>query len=70
MLVGLTLDPRTGLGGPREYFDLLLPAVRDRPVEEVVALPAVRERVARMREQDHAFREAALAHSRLTARWS
>ncbi len=35
-LVGLTLDTRTSLGGTREYFDLLLPAVRDRPVEEVV----------------------------------
>jgi hypothetical protein len=65
ILVGLTLDPRTGLGSLREYFDLLLPAVRDRTVDEVLALPEVRERAARMRDQDHAFREAALAHSRL-----
>jgi hypothetical protein len=64
VLLGLTLDPRTGLGSPREYFDLLLPAVRDLPVDEVLALPEVRRRAARMREQDHAFREAALAHSR------
>jgi hypothetical protein len=67
VLVGLTLDPRTGLGSPREYFDLLLPALRDRTVDEVVALPEVRERAARMREQDHAFREAALAHSSVDA---
>jgi hypothetical protein len=67
ILVGLTLDPRTGLGGAREYFDLLLPAVRERPMEEVVALPEVRERAARMRQQDHAFREAVLAHSRVDA---
>jgi hypothetical protein len=67
VLVGLTLDPRTGLGSPREYFDLLLPAVRDRPLEEVLALPEVRARAARMREQDRAFREALLAHSRLDA---
>lgn len=64
VLVGLTLDPRTGLGSPREYFDLLLPAVRDLTVDQVVALPEVQRRAARMREQDHAFREAALAHSR------
>jgi len=64
VLVGLTLDPRTGLGSPREYFDLLLPAVRERPVEEVVDLPEVRARAARMREQDRAFREALLAYSR------
>jgi hypothetical protein len=65
VLLGFTLDPRTGLGSLREYFDLLLPAVRDRTVDEVLALGPVRERVERMREQDHAFREAALAHSRL-----
>jgi hypothetical protein len=65
ILLGLTLDARSGLGGPREYFDLLLPAVRDRPIADVLALPEVGERVARMREQDQAFREAVLAHSRL-----
>jgi hypothetical protein len=67
ILVGLTLDPRTGLGSPREYFDLLLPAVRERPMEEVLALPEVRDRAARMRQQDQAFREALLAHSRVDA---
>jgi hypothetical protein len=64
VLVGLTLDPRTGLGAPREYFDLLLPAVRDLPLDAVLALPEVRRRTERMREQDQAFRAAALAHSR------
>jgi hypothetical protein len=67
ILLGLTLDPRTGLGGPRDYFDLLLRAVRERPLEEVLALPEVKERAARMRQQDQAFREAALAHSRVDA---
>src|SRR5215471_17323504 len=65
VLLGFTLDPRTGLGSLREYFDVLLPALRTRPIEEVLALPAVRERAARMREQDQAFKDAALAHSRL-----
>jgi hypothetical protein len=67
VLLGLTLDPRTGLGSPREYFDLLLRAVRQSPVDEVVDLPEVRARAARMREQDRAFREALLAHSRRDA---
>jgi nanoRNase/pAp phosphatase (c-di-AMP/oligoRNAs hydrolase) len=67
ILLGLTLDPRTGLGPPREYFDLLLAAVRERTVEEVLNLPEVRERTARMREQDQAFRDAVLAHSRCDA---
>jgi hypothetical protein len=65
VLLGLTLDPRTGLGSLREYFDELLPAVRARPIEAVLALASVRERVARMHEQDQAFRDAARARSRL-----
>ena len=65
VLLGFTLDPRTGLGSLREYFDLLLPALRQKPIDAVLALPEVRERAARMREQDHAFKDAALAHSRL-----
>ncbi len=65
VLLGFTLDPRTGLGSLREYFDILLPALRRLSIEEVLALPAVRERVARMREQDQAFKDRALAHSRL-----
>jgi hypothetical protein len=67
ILIGLTLDPRTGLGNPREYFERLLVALRERPVEQVLALPEVRERAARLREQDHVFREALLAHSRADA---
>ena len=65
VLLGLTLDSRTGLGSLRGYFDELLPAVRDRPIAEVLALASVRERVARMREQDQAFRDAARARSKL-----
>ena len=67
VLLGFTLDPRTGLGSLREYFDSLLPALRTRPIDEVLALPVVSERATRMREQDQAFRDQALAHSRLAA---
>jgi hypothetical protein len=65
VLLGLTLDPRTGFGSLREYFDELLPALRTRPIDEVLALASVRERAARMREQDQAFRDVARAHSRI-----
>lgn len=64
VLLGFTLDARTGFGSLHEYFRLLLPVVRDHPVEEVLALPEVRERATALREQDHAFREAALRCSR------
>jgi hypothetical protein len=65
ILVGYTLDPRTGLGAFREYFHLLLTALRERPLEGVLALPEVAARVARMREQDQVFRERTVAHSEL-----
>jgi hypothetical protein len=65
ILLGLTLDPRTGLGSLRAYFDELLPALREQTIDEVLALASVRERVQRMREQDQAFRDAARACSRL-----
>ena len=50
VLVGFTLDPRTGLGSLREYFDVLLPALKTRSLDEVLAMPQVRERAARMRD--------------------
>jgi hypothetical protein len=65
ILIGLTLDARTGLDGLHDYFRLLYPAVRDRPLGEVLELSPVRERAARMREQDRAFREKARERSRL-----
>ena len=65
ILLGLTLDGRTGFGNLREYFQKLLPAVRELPVEQVLELEEVQERARAMREQDQAFRELALARSRL-----
>ncbi|MCG6925501.1 MAG: exopolyphosphatase [Acidobacteria bacterium] len=64
-LLGFTLDSKSGLGDPREYFLELVPAIATKPIEEVMELPSVRERAARLREQDSQFREAALAHSQL-----
>jgi hypothetical protein len=65
ILLGFTLDGRTGLGSLHDYFLQLLPAVRDLPLSQVLALAEVRQRAGRMREADHTFRQAALAHSRL-----
>ena len=65
ILVGLTLDPRTGLGAYKEYFLLLLEALKTRPLAEILELPEVRERVQRLRAQDAEFREASLRCSRL-----
>jgi hypothetical protein len=65
ILLGFTLDPRTGLGAYQDYFLKLVGWLKDKPIEEVLAQPEVAERVRRMREQDAQFRELTLAHSRL-----
>jgi nanoRNase/pAp phosphatase (c-di-AMP/oligoRNAs hydrolase) len=65
VLLGLTLDPRTGLGTFEEYFRLLLSALRKSTLDEVLDLPEVVARVARMREQDERFREATVMSSHI-----
>ena len=64
-LLGFTLDSKSGLGDPREYFLELVPVITTKSIQEVMELPSVRERAARLKEQDRHFREAAVAHSRL-----
>jgi nanoRNase/pAp phosphatase (c-di-AMP/oligoRNAs hydrolase) len=63
ILLGLTLDPRTGLGDYQDYFRILLHELKHKTIAEVVQHPAVRERVERMRAQDAHFREVTRAHS-------
>lgn len=65
ILLGYTLDPRTGLGTYREYFLKLLELLKTRPVSEILDTPEVKERVDRIRAQDQAFRETTVARSRL-----
>lgn len=64
ILVGYTLDPRTGLGRFQDYFRLLVDAFKKHPVEEVLKLPEVQERVDKIREQDGRFREATTRRSK------
>jgi hypothetical protein len=65
ILLGFTLDPRTGLGAYQDYFRELVDWVKRMPIEEVLRQPEVEERVRKMREQDAHFREVTLARSRL-----
>ncbi|HWW92849.1 MAG TPA: exopolyphosphatase [Vicinamibacteria bacterium] len=65
ILLGYTLDPRTGLGAYQDYFLRLVNWVKTRPIEEILALPEVQRRVARIKEQDAEFRQATVANSRL-----
>jgi len=65
LLLGLTLDPRTGLGAHKDYFYVLLDAIKRLAPSEVIALPEVAERIEQMRDQDDRFREVLRAHSRV-----
>ena len=59
------MDPKSGLDGVQEYFLDLLPAIKTKSIEDVLELAPVRERARHLRDQDRAFREVAVAHSRL-----
>jgi oligoribonuclease NrnB/cAMP/cGMP phosphodiesterase (DHH superfamily) len=65
ILLGYTLDPRTGLGAFKEYFLKVADWVESKSIEEVLGQAEVRERVERIKEQDARFRELTLANSRV-----
>jgi hypothetical protein len=65
ILVGLTLDPRTGLGDFQRYFRQLVDEFKTKSIDEIVKLPEVQQRVEKIRAQDSVFREATQRCSRL-----
>jgi hypothetical protein len=65
ILLGYTIDSRTGLGAFEYYFRQCVEWVRAMPIAEVLRQPMVIERVERIREEDDSFREALLAATAL-----
>jgi oligoribonuclease NrnB/cAMP/cGMP phosphodiesterase (DHH superfamily) len=65
ILLGYTIDSRSGHGSFEEYFHLLLDLLKTKPIGEILEHPVVKERCERMRTDDSSFREALLAHSRV-----
>jgi hypothetical protein len=63
ILLGYTLDPRTGLGAYQDYFMKLLAWLKEKPIGAILKEPEVDKRVTHLREQDRLFREATVAHS-------
>jgi hypothetical protein len=55
ILLGYTVDPRTGLGAFREYFRHVVELCRTYPVEQVLDDPQVQERVAKVKADQDAF---------------
>lgn len=64
VLLGFTIDSRTGLGRFKDYFRELVEWLKVLPVEQVLAQPEVRRRVEKIREQNGAFLALLRTHSR------
>lgn len=65
ILLGFTVDPRSGLGDHEEYFRFLLERLRAQPLEEVLLLPEVAKRIRAMFEQNEEFAWELMQRSRL-----
>ncbi len=65
VLLGLTLDPRSGLGqGFREYFRWLVEYVKEVPVEKVLQHSEVKQRCQRLIQEQEEFKKLLQEHSR------
>lgn len=56
ILLGYTIDSRSGLGDFESYFRKLIDWLKTMPIEEVLQQPEVRARVERMRNEADAFK--------------
>src|SRR5208282_1669470 len=64
ILVGYTLDPRTGLGAFKDYFLHLMQLAKTKTIDQIVADPQVKERIERVKTEEAQFKEHVKADSR------
>jgi len=55
ILVGYTLDPRSGLGAFKEYFRHLMTLAKERTVDQILQDPEVSKHVERLKSEEPAF---------------
>jgi hypothetical protein len=67
VLLAYTIDPRSGLKDIelQMYFIMMIDWLKNKTAEEILDIPEVKMMVDRLRDDDQAFREALLQHSRL-----
>jgi nanoRNase/pAp phosphatase (c-di-AMP/oligoRNAs hydrolase) len=56
ILLGYTIDSRTGFGQFQDYFLKLVEALKTKSIQEVLAMPEVRERIDRLRADQSNFK--------------
>lgn len=64
ILIGYTLDPRSGLGAFKDYFRHLMRLAKEKTVDQILADPEVSKHVERLRAEEQAFRKHLQADSR------
>jgi hypothetical protein len=64
ILVGYTLDPRTGLSDFRPYFRHVMDLVKTKSAEEVLKDSQVQERVVKLRAEEEAFLKSLKEYSK------
>ena len=66
ILLGLTLDPRSGLGPEfRKYFRWLVEYIKELPLDKVMKHPEVKRRTDRVLHEQEKFKDILKAHARL-----
>jgi hypothetical protein len=65
ILLGFTMDPRTGLGAFKDYFLKILDTLRDGSIDDVMELAEVKARGRRIVDEHEAFLDATRSHSKL-----
>lgn len=65
ILLGYTIDPRTGLGGFKDYFMELMDALKTKTIAEILEIPEVKRRVELMRKEWLEFKKVTQECSRL-----
>ncbi|HET6267433.1 MAG TPA: exopolyphosphatase [Acidobacteriota bacterium] len=64
VLLGYTIDPRSGLGGFTEYFMQLVRDLKNKPIEEIMKSPEVTRRVNLLRKDWVEFKRITQENSR------
>ncbi len=65
ILLGYTIDSRTGIGTFKDYFKKLTDCLRTMPVDKVLSQPEVAERIVLIKENNASFLKMLKEHSRL-----
>jgi len=66
VLLSHTLDPRTGMGAFKSYFLHLHNWLKAHPIDDVLAMPEVSERVQTLQKSETGFRKSLMKHSKQT----